>query len=247
MKDTNFLKKKNGDAIAYSQIPGKSPGIIFLSGFMADMTGTKATYFEQVCRDLGHSFVRFDYSGHGQSTAKFEDCGIGCWKEDAIEVLDKLTEGPQILLGSSMGGWIMFLVAKNRKERIHALMGIAPAPDFVEPLILDRLNSQQKLDLETKGFCYTISENGEQGHPITRKMLDDGMQNRVLTAPIDISCPIRLVHGLNDFEVPWSFSDRLLNNCTSSNVTLTLVKDAGHRLSQAHELQILSNTLKGIL
>lgn len=242
----NILKKKDGQYLAYHKLEGKTPGIVFLSGFRADMMGSKAVFFEEFCRERGLAYVRFDYSGHGVSSGKFEEGSISQWAEDALAILDNLTMDQQILVGSSMGGWIMTLVAMQRKARIAGLMGIASAPDFVESMIQERLTPEQRKDLETKGVCYLTSE-GYDPYPLTQKMIEDGKRSTVLNAPIDLQCPMRFVHGMNDMDVPWKWSEKLMNNCLTTHATLTLVKGGQHSLSKDYELEVLANHLDGLL
>lgn len=243
----NVIMTKNGTKIAYHKLEGRSPGIIFLGGFMSDMTGTKASFFEEFCREQGRAYIRFDYSGHGVSSGKFEEGTISTWTEDTLEVIDQLSRDQQILIGSSMGGWVMVLAALQRKARIVGLMGIAAAPDFVESLIWNKLTAQQKDEIQTKGICYIPAEGYDKPYPITKKFIEDGRQQTILNKPIDLLCPIRLVHGVDDTEVPWEFSQKLMNACISNNATLTLLKKGDHRLSKPHELDILGNTLNALL
>jgi len=250
IRTPGFITTKSDHRLAYHQLDGQTshyPGIIFLGGFMSDMNGTKATFFEEFCRQQGFGYVRFDYTGHGQSSGKFEEGTISAWTEDTLAVLDEITQGPQILVGSSMGGWVMVLAALQRKARIAGLMGIAAAPDFVQPLILDKLSHQHQKEIETKGVCYIPVVADEEPFPISLKFIQDGKQQIVLNKSIDLQCPIRLVHGLEDSEVPWEFSQKLLERSTSNDVTLTLVKNGDHRLSKPHELAILADTLKALV
>lgn len=242
----NTLKCQNNIQIAYHQTPGKSPGVIYLSGFMSDMSGTKALYLEKVCQQLGHAFLRFDYQGHGQSSGRFEDGTIGLWKRDVLMVLDQLTEGPQILVGSSMGGWLMMLAALERPERIQALVGIASAPDFTEDLF-EKLNPEEQTAMERDGICYVPSSFGENPYPFTKQLIDDGKQHHILDKPIPVHCPIRLIHGSNDTHVLWQQSLRLLEAVESKNTLLTIIKDGDHRLSSESDLNILGTTLKDLL
>ena len=151
------LTQDDGETIAYHQTPGKSPGIVFLTGFKSDMTGSKALATERLCKNLGHAFLRFDYFGHGKSSGLFEEGTIGRWAKDTTTVLDKLTKGPQILVGSSMGGWIMLLAAQSRIERIAGLVGIAAAPDFTEDLIFHTLTQRQHQKMAKSGYCSRTS------------------------------------------------------------------------------------------
>jgi len=242
----SILKKKDDRYLAYHKLEGKTPGIIFLSGFRADMNGSKAVFFEQFCRERGLAYVRFDYSGHGVSSGKFEEGSISQWTEDALDIIDNLSSEQQILVGSSMGGWIMTRVAMQRKERIAGLMGIAAAPDFVESMIQERLTQEQRKDLETKGVCYLTPE-GYDPYPLTQKMIEDSKRCTILNTPIDLHCPMRFVHGLNDTDVPWQSSEALMKHCQTTLATLTLVKGGEHSLSKEVELEILANHLDGLL
>jgi len=225
--------------IAYHRTPGRLPGVVFLGGFMSDMTGTKATAMEGFCRERGQAFVRFDYSGHGQSRGKFIDGTIGAWAQDAVAVLDQLTDGPQILVGSSMGGWIMVLAALARPQRIAGLAGVAAAPDFTEDLVAVWTTPAQRAALESEGVCYLPDETGQPHYPITRHLLEDGAKNLVLRREIPLTCPVALVHGMEDRDVPYDMSLRLARALQSRDVAVTLVKDGGHRMSEPRHLEQL--------
>ncbi len=244
-KKSHHITSHHGTNIAYHQLKGKSPGIIFFGGFMSDMTGTKAMYLESVCQRWGQAYVRFDYSGHGQSSGKFEEGTIGSWLQDALYVLDNLTEGPQIIVGSSMGGWLMTLAALKRPERIKGLVGIASAPDFVEDL--GRMQAVQQEALLKEGICYLPSLSGETSYPITRHLIEEGRMHSVLKAPIQISCPVRLLHGLSDKDVPWQKSVKLADRLESLDVTVTLIKDGDHRLSDPSQLLLLEKSVYSLL
>jgi len=231
--------------IAYHQLMGKSPGIVFLGGFMSDMTGIKATYLESVCQRWGQAFVRFDYTGHGASSGKFEEGSIGSWLEDALFVLDNLTTGPQILVGSSMGGWLMILAALKRSERVKALVGIASAPDFVEDL--GRMKAVQQEALMKNGICYIPSLSGETTYPITKSLIEEGKSHAILKAPIPVSCPVRLLHGLADKDVPWQKSVKLAERLESSDVIVNLIKNGDHRLSETVHLKLIERTLESLI
>ena len=241
----HHITSHHGTKIAYHQLKGKSPGIIFFGGFMSDMTGTKATYLEAACQRWGQAYIRFDYSGHGQSSGKFEEGTIGSWLKDALCVLDNLTKGPQIIVGSSMGGWLMTLAALKRPERIKALVGIASAPDFVEDL--GRMHAVQQEALLKDGVCYLPSLSGEKSYPITRHLIEEGRTHCVLKAPIPISCPVRLLHGLSDKDVPWQKSVKLADRLESLDVTVTLIKDGDHRLSDPTQLLLLEKSVYSLL
>jgi pimeloyl-ACP methyl ester carboxylesterase len=241
------LARPDGAAIAYHRIEGRAPGIVFLGGFRSDMTGTKALFLEDYCRQRGHGYVRFDYFGHGRSSGDFARGTIGCWREDAIAVIDSLTEGPQILVGSSMGGWIMLLAALARPQRIAALIGIAAAPDFTAELLPNRLTPEQRRELDEKGAVTVPSDYDAAGYLYTGALIEDGAQHRLLGAPIPLTMPVQLLHGLADASVPWQLSLRLAERLSSRNVTVTLVKGGDHRLSTEADLAGLARILDSLV
>ncbi|MBV8120988.1 MAG: alpha/beta hydrolase [Alphaproteobacteria bacterium] len=243
MNSPEMLPCGDGEAIAYRRVSGAPPGIVFLAGLRSDMTGTKATYLDAYCRGRGRAYVRFDYFGHGASSGDFLDGTIGRWAEDAIAVLDELTEGPQLLVGSSMGGWIMLLAALARSERIKALVGIAAAPDATEDLLLPRLDAAQRHELLTSGSVTLPSEYDPAGYTYRLRLIEEGKHHLVMRAPIALDRPVRLLHGMRDASVPWQTSLRLAEQLTSRDVALTLVKDGDHRLSTEADLARLGATL----
>jgi pimeloyl-ACP methyl ester carboxylesterase len=220
---------------------------VFLGGFRSDMTGTKATFLEEYCRRRGRAYVRFDYFGHGASSGDVALGTIGRWKEDAVAVLDQLTEGRQILIGSSMGGWIMLLAALARIERIHALVGIAAAPDFTEDLILPRLDAAQRRQLDETGAVTLPSKYHPVGYTFRRRVFEDGRRHLLTRAEIPLACPVRLLHGMRDDAVPWQTSLRLGERLTSRDVVVNLIKEGDHRLSSGADLARLAATLDELL
>ena len=193
-----FLETHHGTKIAYhkaSKGKGGAPGVVFLGGFMSDMEGSKALALEAMCRRQNRAFVRFDYSGHGQSSGKFEDGTIGLWLRDALAVIDTLTEGPQILVGSSMGGWISLLLAKARRARVAAFVGVAAAPDFTVRMWNDEFSDSQRSDVLRDGFIKIPTDYGDEPYTITKALIDDGWQNRVAHGPIHLDIPVRLIQG----------------------------------------------------
>ncbi len=196
----------------------------------------------------GNAFLRFDYQGHGQSSGDFNEGTIGEWLSDAIDALDQLTDGPQVLVGSSMGGWMMLLVARARPQRIAGLLGLASAPDFTEDLIQAELSDAQKAELNTNGVV-SIPNDHDDGEPyrINKKLLDEGAKQLLLREPLKLDCPIRLIHGINDADVPWSTSMRIMETVTSADVEVTLVKAGEHRLSEELDLDRLRRTLGALL
>jgi pimeloyl-ACP methyl ester carboxylesterase len=231
-----ILTRDDGATIAYHRLAGTIPGIVFLSGFRSDMTGTKALFLEDYCRRRGQAYVRFDYFGHGASSGDATSGTIGRWAEDAIAVLDSVTEGQQILIGSSMGGWIMLLAALARAERVHALIGIAAAPDFTEDLVLPRLNPAQQSELRETASVTLHSEYNPEGYTYRLNLFEDGKRHLVMRGPITLDCPVRLLHGMRDDAVPWQRSLALAERLDSRDVTVTLVKDGDHRLSREADL-----------
>jgi pimeloyl-ACP methyl ester carboxylesterase len=233
------LDRPDGNTVAYNRTAGASPGVVFCGGLMSDMTGTKAMALEAFCRARGQAFVRFDYLGHGASSGRFEDGTIGRWAKDAIAVIDALTEGPVVLVGSSMGGWIMLLAALARRARIRALVGVAAAPDFTRRMLTDELDPDQRARLARDGRVEIPSDYGEAPYVITRALIDDGESHCLLDRKIDLDCPVRLLHGMDDATVPWRTSIRLMDALASADVTLTLVKAGDHRLSEPADLDRL--------
>lgn len=248
MSDTlEILARDDGGAIAYRRTPGKTPGVVFLTGFKSDMTGSKALALEEFCRNRGQAFLRFDYTGHGQSSGDFEDGTIGEWADDTVLALDHLCEGPQVLVGSSMGGWIMLLAALARPDRIAGLVGTAAAPDFTEDLMLNDLTEEQKHQIDTQGFIEIPNCYDEEPYKITKALLDDGRNHLLLQGEISLDCPVRLIHGDNDQDVPWETSLRIANNIRSTDVETLFVKNGDHRLSEPHDLDRLCQTVGRLL
>jgi len=222
-------------------------GILFLPGFRSDMTGTKATFLDEFCAARGLGYVRFDYSGHGASSGRFEDGTIGRWLEDAIAIIDRASEGPLILVGSSMGGWIMLLAALARPGRVAALIGLAPAPDFTEALIWHGLTDDERDRLTRTGRLEIPSDYSEEPTTITFALIEEGRRHLLLSAPIGIRCPVRLLHGMSDPDVPYRLSLELAERIAGKDVRLTLIKNGDHRLSRADDLALLGATLEDLL
>ena len=237
--DPETLERPDGHRIAYHKLAGRGPGVVFLGGFMSDMTGTKATFLEQRCRADGRAFVRFDYLGHGQSSGRFEDGTIGRWTEDAIAVIDALTEGPQVVVGSSMGGWVMLRTAAARAGRIAGLVGIAVAPDFTEDLMWHNYDAETRRRLQADGMIETASDYADEPYRITWRLIEDGRNCLVLRSPIAFDGPVRLLHGMEDTDVPWELSLKAAAALTSQDVTVTLIKGGDHRLSEPVDLDRL--------
>ena len=247
------LTLSDGASIAFRRTtarppPGSAqrPGVTFCGGFRSDMTGGKARYLEEHCRWRGQAFLRFDYSGHGASSGRFEDGTIGRWLADTLSVLDGLTEGPQILVGSSMGGWIAALAALARPRRIAGLVAVAAAVDFTEELIWDRLSDEQRAKILQDRLLLRPSDYDERPDPITLRLIEEGRDHLLLGAPVAITAPVRLVHGMADRDVPWRQSLRLAERITGPDVRLTLVKDGAHRMSRPSDLALIAAELDGL-
>ncbi len=247
MTSPGSLSRPDGQTIAYHRVPGGPPGIVFLAGLRSDMTGAKALFLDEYCRGRGRAYVRFDYFGHGRSSGEFALGTVGRWAEDAIAVLDELTQGPQILVGSSIGGWIMLLAALARPQRIHALVGIAAAPDATEDLLWPRLDAMQRNELLATGSVTLPSEYDPAGYTYRLSLIEEGRQHLLMARPIALDCPVRLLHGLRDTSVPGQTSLRLAEQLTSRDVAVTLVKDGDHRLSTKPDLARLARILDEVV
>jgi pimeloyl-ACP methyl ester carboxylesterase len=246
MQSTGRLDRGDGVELAWAGQDGRGPTVVFLPGFRSDMTGDKATALAAFCADRGQAMLRFDYSGHGASGGRFEDGTIGRWMDDAVAVIDRLTEGPLVLVGSSMGGWIALLAALARPDRVTALIGIAAAPDFTEALMWQAMTVEQRATLMRDGVLHRPSQYGEP-YPITRALIEDGRTRLLLNAPIALDCPLRLLHGQDDPDVPWELALRIAERVTGRDVQVILVKDGDHRLSRPQDVALLRRTLAPFL
>ena len=241
---TQYLNLPDGRRIAYCQSSGQQPGIVFLGGYASDMDGTKVRHIETFAKQQRRAFLRFDYTGHGKSSGRFEDGCISEWRQDAEDIIREVTTGQQILVGSSMGGWISLLLAKGAlKERIAAFIGIAAAPDFTVDFECHRLSRVEWQDLQEKGFCQMASEYSDDGLWVSRKLIDDGAKNLIMTKTLNLPFPVRLLQGSADTDVDQSVAIRLLNHITGRDVELRLVKDEDHRFSSERCLRMIDHTL----
>lgn len=235
METEGFLDGPKG-RLAWRRRDGEGPGVVWLGGFVSDMTGTKAEHLSHRAGERGRQFLRFDYSGHGASDGRFEDLVLSDWLADALAALDRLTQGPQILVGSSMGGWIAALLALKRPERVAGALFIAPAPDFTEALLWEQMTGPERDAILKHGRLVEHSPYSPEPTIITRALIEDGRRHLILGAPIAIRCPVRIVQGMADPDVPWrhalAFADRLVTD----DLELTLIKSGDHRLSKPHEL-----------
>lgn len=219
--------------------------MIFLPGFKSDMTGTKATALRDWCLRRGRAFTRFDYSGHGQSEGNFEEGTIGRWASDAIAVLDQVTQGPQILVGSSMGGWMALLAARARPARIAALVGIAAAPDFTEDLMWASYGEDVRETLRRDGVYHEPSDYGEP-YAVSMRLIEEGRDHLVLRAPLELPFPVRLIQGMRDPDVPWRTALRLAEHISGDDVEVILVKGGDHRLSEPADIARLEAVLDAL-
>jgi pimeloyl-ACP methyl ester carboxylesterase len=238
-------------SIAVRARAGKSPGILWLGGFKSDMRGTKAEVLAAHAAKTGQAYVRFDYSGHGESGGPFEAGTISRWLEEALAVFERAATlsgslGPQIVVGSSMGGWIALLLARAlaiRKNsgaaKLAGLVLIAPAPDFTEALMWAHMSPEVRREIEEKGSWLRPSQYDDGPYPITRALIEDGRKHLLLDRPIEIGCPVRILQGVLDPDVPWRHALKLVSCLAQDDVVLTLVKDGDHRLSRPEDIDRL--------
>jgi len=228
--------------IAVRSRRGRGPGLVWLGGFKSDMQGSKALALDAWARDHGRAMVRFDYSGHGESGGDFADGTIGRWLEECVAVFERFCDGPQVLIGSSMGGWMALLLAREIKKRSGAaslagLVLIAPAPDFTEELMWKNFPAAVKQEIETKGVWMRPSEYGDGSpYPITRKLIEEGRNHLVLGSAIDLGCPVRILQGAKDPDVPWQHAFALTHRLPADDVVLTMIQDGDHRLSRPQDI-----------
>jgi pimeloyl-ACP methyl ester carboxylesterase len=230
-------------ALAYHHTQGTGPTIVFLPGYASDMNGTKALALEDWARAQGRAYLRFDYGGCGQSEGSFEEQTLAAWRDDVIEMLDQLVEGPAVLVGSSMGGWLMLLVARDRPDKIVALVGIAPAPDFTDW----GFSQDEKMALIQDGRIERPSPYGDSPTIYTRPLWLSGEALRMLQAEIAIEMPVRILHGMQDKDVPWHHSTRLAELLRSGDVQTVLIKQGDHRLSRDEDIALLIRTIEEVL
>lgn len=242
-----ILTRDDGATIAYRRRPGAGPGIVFLGGFMSDMNGTKARWLDRYAASRGRAYLRYDAFGHGLSSGPFEAATVGRWREDAAAMLDALTEGPQVVVGSSIGGWVALLAALDRPARVAALVGIAAAPDATETLMWANLPPDLRAKMMRDGYVDLPSQYGEAPYRFTRALIEDGRKHLVMDKPLPIHCPVRLLQGMADPDVPWRTALDLASHLPGGDVEVTLVKDGDHRLSRPRDLDLLARTLDALI
>ena len=242
-----FLVTPEGRRIAYELSPGAGPGVVFLGGFRSDMTGTKAQALEEWALAQGRAFLRFDYSGHGQSSGDFLDGAIGDWAADALAAITALTEGPQVLVGSSMGGWISLLCCKALGERVAGLVTVAAAPDFTEDAMWAGFDAAQRVQLIEAGRVELPSDYSDGPYVITRRLIEEGRDQLVLRSPLQLPFPVRFLQGTEDVDVPMETALRLLDHANGADIRLTLVKGADHRFSMPECLALIEAAVADVL
>lgn len=244
---TQFLNLPDGERIAYNHFKGSNNiGVMFIHGFLSDKEGGKALALEDWCKTNDTSYIRFDCLGHGQSSGEFNDGTIGGWAENVLSVIDEITEPDKryILVGSSMGGWLMLLAALARSERIAGLVGIAAAPDFTEDIVKEELSKEQLKEMEEAGITYIPNDyEGADDYPITKKLIEEGKNNLLLLGEIPIMCPIRFIQGVEDESVPWATAIKAAGRVMSKDVEIILSKDGDHRLSRPVDMRRMCNVI----
>lgn len=247
MEDTGFLARPDGERLAWRRVSGAGPTVVWLGGFRSDMAGTKAQALAEWAAAAGRAYLRFDYLGHGESSGDFAAKGtITRWREDALAVLDELTDGPVVLVGSSMGGWIACLAAMARPGRVRAMALIAPAPDFTETLMAPGIPPEGHAALAADGVWLRPSLYGDP-YPITRNLLEDGARWSILgSEPVPIDVPVRILQGGDDPDVPWRHALELALQLKSRDVVFSLIKDGDHRLSRPQDIARLLQVVTGL-
>ncbi|MEQ8301212.1 MAG: alpha/beta fold hydrolase [Hyphomonas sp.] len=240
---TTYFTTPGGNRLAFRRHAASSGQITFvwMCGFKSDMTGSKVMRLEDWANHTGHGFLAFDYSGHGQSDGAFEDGTVSQWRADALAAIDSQTDGPLIVVGSSMGGWMALLTTLARPDRVKGLVLIAPAPDFTEKLMWPEFSAETQADIMDKGFTLRPSDYDEP-YVITRALIEDGRQWQILDKPIAFDGPVRILQGMQDSDVPWTHAARLVDAMTADDLTITLIKDGDHRLSREQDIARLLAT-----
>jgi pimeloyl-ACP methyl ester carboxylesterase len=236
----------DGERIAWRRQEGAGPTIVWIGGFRSDMNGTKAVNLARWAEITGRSFLRFDYTGHGLSSGEFKSGTISRWRSDALAVVDRLSAGPLILVGSSMGAWIALLVAQARPDRIRAMALIAPAPDFTSKLIEPGLSDEARAALERDGVWTERTADDPEGYPLTRLLIEDGRRWSVLPGPIDAPYPVRIIQGGQDKSVPLGHAMALAQALKGQDVKLELIPDGDHRLSRPADLKLIGTTIAAL-
>ncbi|EJM99941.1 alpha/beta hydrolase [Phyllobacterium sp. YR531] len=241
----------NGINIALRRRAGTGPGVVWLGGYRSDMLGSKANFLDEWAAANGHAFLRHDYSGHGESGGEFRDGTISLWLEQSLGVFRQFSTGPQIIVGSSMGGWIALrLLAELQRlgegGRVAGLVLIAPAPDFTSELVEPNLTNRQRKQIADQGYMEEPSEYSDQPYIYTKALLEDGKANQVLKGVIQTDCPVHILQGMRDEDVPYKHAMKLVDHLPVDDVTITLVRDGDHRLSRPQDLELLGRTVSSM-
>ncbi|WP_340693277.1 alpha/beta hydrolase [Hyphomonas sp.] len=240
---TSYFTSPEGRRLAFRHNPASTGKLTFvwMCGFKSDISGTKVLRLEDWANRTGHGFLAFDYSGHGESDGAFEDGTVSQWRADALAAIDSQTDGPLVIVGSSMGGWMALLAALARPDRVKGLVLIAPAPDFTEKLMWPEFSAEAQAEIMEQGFTLRPSDYDEP-YTITRALIEDGRQWQILDKPIGFDGPVRILQGMQDSDVPWTHAARLVDALTTSNLAITLIKDGDHRLSREQDIARLLAT-----
>ncbi len=245
----DFFTNHDGSKLAYEKLDAKpdntQAGLIFLGGFKSDMSGSKASFLSEIAAQQGRAFIRFDYFGHGQSEGDFKQGTISHWKHDVLHMLNTLADQTRkhIVIGSSMGGWLALLCALERPKLFHAIIGIAPAPDFTEKLMFDQMSEAQKQELETQGYTSEPSDY-EEDYYISHKLILDGRKNLLLDDEINITCPVHILQGKQDTAVPHEWAERIKKKLTKTDAKITYIEDGDHSLSREQDLALLKEAIE---
>jgi len=245
-----FLKRSDKPDLAYlktqATVTNKNyPTIIFLGGFRSDMQGTKAVFLEEKCKERGQAYVRFDYRGHGQSEGVFEEACISEWADDAFDIIQNCTDGPVMLVGSSMGGWISLLLAYQKRINFHSFIGLAAAPDFTT-WMEEKMSNEQSQSLENNGY-FDLPNDYDEPYRISKKLIDDGRSNTLLDKDLEVNFPVRLIQGMQDKDVEWQIAHHIKNTISHDDVEVILLEEADHRLSSPDQLKTLDQTIEKLL
>lgn len=238
--------------IALRRRPGANPGLVWLGGYRSDMLGTKAEFLDRFAHEKGLAFLRHDYSGHGESGGEFRDGTISLWLRQSLAVFRQFSSGPQVLVGSSMGGWIALRLIEELQKlgessRIAGLVLIAPAPDFTAELVEPQLTAKQRRQLAEQGYMEERSAYSPEPDIYTRALIEDGRDNLVLKGVIQTDCPVHILQGMRDKDVPHTHAMKLVDHLPVDDVTITLVRDGDHRLSRPQDLELLARTVSGMM
>ncbi|XP_015261444.1 PREDICTED: mycophenolic acid acyl-glucuronide esterase, mitochondrial [Gekko japonicus] len=243
----SFLSRPDRPKLAYNKLKGKNPGVVFLSGLYSNMNGRKALALEDFCKSIGHAFVRFDYTGCGSSEGNVKESTVGKWRKDVLSVLDELTDGPQILVGSSLGGWLMLHAAIARPEKVVALVGIAAAADELVATF-QQLPLEVKKEIEEKGEWKLPTKHNEEGfYTVPYEVIQEAENHCVLGTPLPIKCPVRLLHGIKDEDVPWQISLKIAERVVSTDVDIILRKAGQHRMKEQEDIKLIVYTVEDLI